>query len=105
MQEAIDKYYVYRFVNKDDVIVYVGSSTNMTKRFLNHMQLQDDIDRIEFIECESEAEMAWKEVYYINFIINQRDIFQHVPITSRKPVMPDSKGVPGDYALIYFIIH
>ena len=34
MQEAIDKYYVYRFVNKDDVIVYVGSSTNMTKRFL-----------------------------------------------------------------------
>lgn len=66
MQEAIDKYYVYRFVNKDDVIVYVGSSTNMTKRFLNHMQLQDDIDRIEFIECESEAEMAWKEVYYIN---------------------------------------
>lgn len=33
MQEAIDKYYVYRFVNKDDVIVYVGRSTNMTKRF------------------------------------------------------------------------
>lgn len=70
MQEAIDKYYVYRFVNKDDVIVYVGSSTNMTKRFLNHMQLQDDIDRIEFIECESEAEMAWKEVYYINLFCN-----------------------------------
>lgn len=70
MQEAIDKYYVYRFVNKDDVIVYVGSSTNMTKRFLNHMQLQDDIDRIEFIECESEAEMAWKEVYYINLFYN-----------------------------------
>ena len=46
MQEAIDKYYVYRFVNKDDVIVYVGSSTNMTKRFFNHMQLQDDIDII-----------------------------------------------------------
>lgn len=30
--------------------------------------------------------------------INQRDIFQHVPITSRKPVMPDSKGVPGFFA-------
>lgn len=29
---------------------------------------------------------------------NQRDIFQHVPITSRKPVMPDSKGVPGFFA-------
>ena len=66
MQEAIDKYYVYRFVNKDDVIVYVGRTANMTKRFLNHDQLQDDVDRIEFIECDSEAEMAWKEVYYIN---------------------------------------
>ena len=30
--------------------------------------------------------------------LNQRDIFQHVPITSRKPVMPDSKGVPGFFA-------
>lgn len=27
--------------------------------------------------------------------LNQRDIFQHVPITSRKPVKPDSNGVPG----------
>lgn len=32
------------------------------------------------------------------YIINQRDIFQHVPITSRKPVKPDSKGVPGFFA-------
>lgn len=34
----------------------------------------------------------------IDTYINQRDIFQHVPITSRKPVMPDSKGVPGFFA-------
>lgn len=27
--------------------------------------------------------------------INQRDIFQHVPIIFRKPVKPDSMGVPG----------
>lgn len=32
------------------------------------------------------------------FFKNQRDIFQHVPITSRKPVKPDSKGVPGFFA-------
>ena len=38
-----------------------------------------------------------KEVFtYIE--TNQRDIFQHVPITSRKPVKPDSKGVPGFFA-------
>lgn len=70
MQETINKYYVYRFVNKDNVIVYVGRTANMTKRFLNHDQLQDDVDRIEFIECDSEAEMAWKEVYYINLFYN-----------------------------------
>lgn len=35
-----------------------------------------------------------KEQFAI-LLTNQRDIFQHVPITSRKPVMPDSMGVPG----------
>ena len=44
-----------------------------------------------------------KILYFINsilhdFSVNQRDIFQHVPITSRKPVKPDSKGVPGFFA-------
>lgn len=33
-----------------------------------------------------------------NFFKNQRDIFQHVPITSRKPVKPDSKGFTGFFA-------
>ena len=36
--------------------------------------------------------------YAKQYLINQRDIFQHVPITSRKPVKPDSKGVPGFFA-------
>lgn len=41
------------------------------------------------------------KLYFISIHIsriNQRDIFQHVPITSRKPVKPDSKGVPGFFA-------
>lgn len=39
-------------------------------------------------------------LFYIigGLLINQRDIFQHVPITSRKPVKPDSKGFPGFFA-------
>lgn len=32
---------------------------------------------------------------YLNYNINQRDIFQHVPIIFQKPVKPDSMGVPG----------
>lgn len=39
-----------------------------------------------------------KKKIAVIFRLNQRDIFQHVPITSRKPVMPDSKGVPGFFA-------
>lgn len=39
-----------------------------------------------------------KSQFVIVFPINQRDIFQHVPITSRKPVKPDSKGFPGFFA-------
>lgn len=39
---------------------------------------------------------AYRKYVFVN--INQRDIFQHVPITSRKPVKPDSKGVPGFFA-------
>lgn len=38
------------------------------------------------------------QITVICYTLNQRDIFQHVPITSRKPVMPDSKGVPGFFA-------
>lgn len=35
-------------------------------------------------------------IYFADiFIINQRDIFQHVPIIFQKPVKPDSMGVPG----------
>lgn len=34
-------------------------------------------------------------ILYSTLFINQRDIFQHVPIIFRKPVKPDSMGVPG----------
>ena len=33
--------------------------------------------------------------FFCFLFINQRDIFQHVPIIFRKPVKPDSMGVPG----------
>lgn len=35
----------------------------------------------------------FKHIIFV--ILNQRDIFQHVPIIFRKPVKPDSMGVPG----------
>lgn len=45
---------------------------------------------------DTEPEKDSKNEYI--FRLNQRDIFQHVPITSRKPVKPDSKGFPGFFA-------
>lgn len=70
LQTKERKYYVYRFSNKQNVIVYVGRTGNLQQRFLQHEHLTDDIKRIEYIECDSEAEMAWKEIYYINLYYN-----------------------------------
>ena len=49
--------------------------------------------------CTSVYKSEFSETYFMLLnTINQRDIFQHVPITSRKPVKPDSKGFPGFFA-------
>lgn len=48
----------------------------------------------EYYQYSREQELHSRLISFLN----QRDIFQHVPITSRKPVMPDSKGVPGFFA-------
>lgn len=71
LQTKERKYYVYRFFNKDNVITYVGRTIDLYKRFLQHDHLTDEVAKIEYIECDSEAEMAWKEVYYINLYYNE----------------------------------
>lgn len=71
LQTKERKYYVYRFLNKYNVITYVGRTVDLYKRFLQHDHLTDEVSKIEYIECDSEAEMAWKEVYYINLYYNE----------------------------------
>ena len=63
-------YYVYRFINKEGIIVYVGRTTNLKQRFSQHSHLTDDISNVEYIECATEADMAWREIYYINLFHN-----------------------------------
>lgn len=70
LQTKERKYYVYRFLNNDNVIIYVGRTVDLYKRFLQHDHLNDNVSKIEYIECDSEAEMAWKEIYYINLYYN-----------------------------------
>ena len=66
------KYFVYRFLDKTGNILYVGKTVNLTRRILSHEHLNDEVKSIEYLECKSEADMGWKEVYYINLFRNER---------------------------------
>lgn len=71
---------MYRFINHNNKIVYVGRTINLERRFMNHEQLTKDIKKIEYIECETQADMVWKEIYYINlfsndFTLNKADLY------------------------------
>lgn len=73
-------YYVYRFKDKNDNILYVGRTHNLKQRFRNHEHLTDNIITIEYIKCDTETEMAIKEIYYINLYYNNdstniRDVY------------------------------
>ena len=64
--------YVYRFVNKEEKVIYVGKTkTNLRTRFYQHTHLLEECYRdvwyIEYIECQTEADMSMKEIYYINY--------------------------------------
>ena len=41
LQTKERKYYVYRFLNKDNVITYVGRTVDLYKRFLQHDHLTE----------------------------------------------------------------
>lgn len=80
------KFYVYRFKNAEEIILYVGRTKNLTQRFKQHEHLTSDVVRIEYIECSSEAEMVWKEIYYINLFYNElstntADVYNNGKIT------------------------
>ncbi|MBR5225606.1 MAG: GIY-YIG nuclease family protein, partial [Clostridia bacterium] len=64
-------YYVYRFIDAEGNIIYVGKSKqDLLSRFKGHQHLPDECYRqtlkIEYIECQTEADMSIKEIYYIN---------------------------------------
>ena len=66
------EFYVYRFI-QDGLIVYVGRTTDLAKRFTRHERYSAGMD-VEYITCSSEAEMIWKEIYYINLFYNEKSL-------------------------------
>lgn len=70
-----DKFYVYRFLDKDDQIIYIGRTNNLERRltqehFTSYGHLPkkcyDDCETIEYMEFEAEGEMKIFELYFIN---------------------------------------
>ena len=64
-------FYVYRFLDKEKNIIYVGKSKQeLDERFSRHLHLPDEcynsVHKIEYIQCSTESDMSIKEIYYIN---------------------------------------
>lgn len=67
-------YCVYRFLDKDDNILYVGKTSNiytrMEQHFISKSTLQpyvyDKVVKIEYINCKDEQDMTEKEKYFIS---------------------------------------
>ena len=64
-------YYVYRFLDKSQNVIYVGKSKqNLEVRFASHLHLPSEcyamVHKIQFISCKTESDMSIKEIYYIN---------------------------------------
>ena len=60
---------VYRFLNEENKIIYIGKAVNLKSRIANHnhlpKQCYDETVKIEFIEFESADEMDFAERYFI----------------------------------------
>lgn len=79
-------YYVYRFLDKKENIIYVGKSRqDLEQRFRGHIHLPDACYeltyKIEYIECSTESDMSIKEIYYINKYRHDGDFFNVVDMT------------------------
>lgn len=56
-------YYVYRFINYDDDIVYVGRTVNLLQRFTNHSFLTDAIRKLNILHAGHM--LTWRGRKYI----------------------------------------
>lgn len=60
---------VYRFLNKDNEIIYIGKAVNLKNRITNHSHLPKECYnervKIEFVEFDTTDDMDFAERYYI----------------------------------------
>lgn len=53
------------------MVLYVGRTKKLHQRFIHHSHLNEDVAKIEYIECQTEADMVWREIYYINLYYSE----------------------------------
>lgn len=61
-------FYVYKYLGKNNEVLYVGQTIDLDRRFNEHKGKQWDIEKekIVFAKCNSLADMNIYEMYYIN---------------------------------------
>lgn len=79
----INIFYVYRFLNKDNVVIYVGKAKSMESRMMSHLSNESVLKReyflIEYVEFEREQDQLFYEILMINKfnpIYNTQDKFE-----------------------------
>lgn len=63
------KYYIYKYLNKDNEVIYVGLTTRPIKQRVKEHEvekLQEETYFIEYAEVATKADMQMYEIYYIN---------------------------------------
>ncbi len=83
-------YYVYRFLDKSQNVIYVGKSKqDLEIRFTGHLHLPKEcyaiVHKIQFIACKTESDMSIKEIYYINKYKSTEHYFFNVLDTTEIP--------------------
>jgi excinuclease UvrABC nuclease subunit len=77
-------YYVYRFINENGAIIYVGKTSDIVKRINQHFSenghlpsvCYSSVASVECIELKSKIDMDIRELYFINKwkpMYNQKD--------------------------------
>lgn len=67
-------FYVYKFLNKYNEILYIGKTIDIKDRMYTHFgsnghlgkDKYSQVYKIEYIECDNNADMSVKEIYFIN---------------------------------------
>ena len=66
----MNDYAVYRFIDEQEDVVYIGKATNLRKRILSHNHLPihqyQRVRRIEYFNFENKVDMNLAERYYIS---------------------------------------